>query len=268
MTRKEKNEYQIRSVSRALDLLEQYQGDVCELKLTELSRRLNTDKNYVLRLLATLESRGFVMKNRYSGGYLIGHAPLKLSQAWLKSKRFAQEGRHVLEQVSKMCRETVYLAAFRDRGVMCVNSIESTLPVRVDSKVYASLPLHCTALGKIMLAHARQIECLTFLQKRQLEKYTEQTIVSSGELMEHLQAIRDQGSAVDCDEFEPGLCGVAAPVRNFASQVIGAVGLVGPSSRLTSEDLHGELTRLVVGAAQATSLRLGYQQPGLTSERV
>jgi IclR family acetate operon transcriptional repressor len=115
-----------------------------------------------------------------------------------------------------------------------------------------------------MLAHAGQNERLAFFQKNHLEKYTAQTIVSSGGLMEHLQAIRDQGSAVDCEEFEPGMCGVAAPVHNFAAKVIGAVGLVGPSSRLASEKLHGELTRLVVGAAQAISLRLGYQKLGVS----
>lgn len=260
MVRKEKGEYLIQSVSRALDLLEQYRGDDGELKLSELSRRLNTNRNYVLRLLATLESRGFVMKNRYSGGFHLGHAALRLTQSWIRSKSLVQEGRQVLEQISQVCRETVYLAAFRERGVMCVDSIESTFPVRVDSQIYTSLPLHCTAPGKIMLAHAAPDKWLTFLRKEGLERYTEQTIVSSGELLRQLQAIREQGNAVDREEFEPGLCGVAAPVRNYASRVIGVVGLVGPSFRLVSDRLRGELAELVVAAARETSRRLGYQE--------
>jgi DNA-binding IclR family transcriptional regulator len=262
MNRKQKDEYQIQSVSRALDLLEQYQGETCELKPIELSTRLNASKNYVVRLLDTLESRGFVMKNHDTGGYHLGHAPLRLGQAWLKSERLAQEGRKVLEDVSGQCGETVYLAVFRNMGGMSVDCIESTFPVRVDSELYTSLPLHCTAPGKIMLAHASQNRRISCLERRPLKKYTEKTIASPGELMEHLDAIRERGIAVDCDEYEPGLCGVAAPVRNHASRVIGVVGLVGHSFRLAPDRLRGEFAQLMVNAARKTSQRLGYQEPG------
>jgi DNA-binding IclR family transcriptional regulator len=83
MIKKEKSEYLIQAVSHALDLLEQFRGDVDELGVTELSKRLKLHKNNIFRLLATLESRGYIEQNKVTENYLLGLKNLDLGQTFI-----------------------------------------------------------------------------------------------------------------------------------------------------------------------------------------
>ena len=84
MARKEKSEYIIQAVSHALDLLEQFHDEVDELGVTELSKRLKLHKNNVFRLLATLESRGYIEQNKATENYRLGLKALELGQTFIK----------------------------------------------------------------------------------------------------------------------------------------------------------------------------------------
>src|SRR5512133_104355 len=253
--------YQIQSVDRALSLLEQYRGDVSELKLSELGRLLQINKNYVLRLLATLEAHSFVERNKDTGGYSLGPTPLKLGRSWLGNKQLIRNGRQSLEQVASACSETVYLAAFRDGRVTYVDRIESTLPVRAVSLEYPNLPLHCTAPGKIMLAHAEQRYGNHLITQEPLQKFTGMTIGDPNTLTAHLREIRIQGYAVDTDEFEVGLAGIAAPVFDCAARVVGVVGMVGPSFRLEEhKPAGGGYAQLIMNAAGNISRLMGFSE--------
>ena len=84
MAKKEKSEYLIQAVSHALDLLEQFHGETDELGVTELSKRLKLHKNNVFRLLATLESRGYIEQNRVTENYRLGLKTLELGQTFIK----------------------------------------------------------------------------------------------------------------------------------------------------------------------------------------
>lgn len=259
MAKKEKNEYEIRSVSRALTLLEQFQDTEGELRITDLSRLLQTNKNYILRLLATLESYGYVEKNDQTGGYRLGVKNLFLGRAWIGNKRLVAEGRKTLEQLSALTGETVHLSVLQGETVTYADVLESTFPVRVVTVPGTSLPLHASAAGKLMLAHNGQ-KFGGYLQTGSLRKYSERTIISPIQLIRHLEEVRTKGYALDLEESETGLCGAAAPIRDFSSRVVAAVSIVGPGFRLEPEKLCGEIAQLVVGAAHEISRLLGYRR--------
>jgi len=254
MARKEKNEYLIQSVSLACSLLEQFRGDDRDLSVTELSRMLHVGKNNVFRLLATLEMRNFVEKNPATGAYRLGITSLKLGTACIRSKRFMQEARLPLEAVARQSNETVILAVFGEGGLVCEDVIESTLPVRVLAEIGTSLPLHCTAAGKVILAFGNEDELRPFTG-------SEPAATSMKALTGHLNTVREKGYAISFEEYRPDVCSIAAPVRNHISRVIGVISVVGPSYRSSPERLHGEIAPLVVRCASEISIRMGYHHP-------
>src|SRR5919108_3540610 len=101
MAKKEKSEYIIQAVDHALDLLEQFHEDVDELGVTELSKRLKLHKNNVFRLLATLESRGYIEQNRVTENYRLGLRWLQLGQTFIHQMGFLTQAKATLLDLAK-----------------------------------------------------------------------------------------------------------------------------------------------------------------------
>src|SRR5213078_3042274 len=131
--RREKANYVIQSVSHALDVLEQFAGDAEELGVTELSKRLRLHKNNVFRLLATLESRGYIEQNKATENYRLGIRCLQLGQTYVNQMGLLRQARPILEDVSRESRENTYVAVARRSAVVPLAVVESKLPVRIMS---------------------------------------------------------------------------------------------------------------------------------------
>src|SRR3972149_10446582 len=103
MVRREKSNYVIQSVSHSLDVLEQFYGSADEIGVTELSKRLKLHKNNVFRLLATLESRGYMEQNKVTENYRLGLKTLELGQTFVKQMGLLRQSRPVLEWLVREC---------------------------------------------------------------------------------------------------------------------------------------------------------------------
>src|SRR5438445_592086 len=146
--RREKSNYVIQSVSHSLDVLEQFFGEADELGVTELSKRLRLHKNNVFRLLATLESRGYIEQNRATENYRLGIRCLQLGQSYVQHMGLLRQAHPIMADLVRQVRETTYLAVLRRTAVVPVEVIEADRPVRIVSQLGEALPLHCTAAGK------------------------------------------------------------------------------------------------------------------------
>jgi IclR family transcriptional regulator, KDG regulon repressor len=256
--RREKTNYVIQSVAHALDVLEQFHGELDELGVTELSKRLKLHKNNVFRLLATLESRGYIEQNKATENYRLGIRCLQLGQTYVQQMGLLRQADAVLQSVAQQSRENTSLAVMRRGNVVPVKVVESNLPVRITSNVGEGLPLHSTALGKVFLAYASEDEARTMAGST-IEKFTERTIVDWNALVGHLKQVAERGYAVDGGEHLLDVRGVAAPVRDYTRNVVGALGVGGPAYRMTVERIDKELAPLVQQAAMDLSSRLGFQ---------
>src|SRR6266700_365489 len=118
MGKKEKSEYIIQAVSHALDLLEQFHDDVDELGVTELSKRLKLHKNNVFRLLATLESRGYIEQNRATENYRLGIKCLHLGRRYIHHMGLVKQARPILADIARKARESAFVAIARRDGVV------------------------------------------------------------------------------------------------------------------------------------------------------
>jgi DNA-binding IclR family transcriptional regulator len=259
MAKKEKSEYIIQAVSHALDLLEQFHDDVDELGVTELSKRLKLHKNNVFRLLATLESRGYIEQNRATENYRLGLKSLELGQTFIKQMGLLRQAKPILEKLVKDCNETSYVAIFKDGYIVYLDVVETDLTVRVVSRVGSRLPAYCTAAGKIHLAFLSDEELEETLPG-ELNQYTPTTFADRAKLKLELKKVAEQGYAIDDEEMDPGVRCVAAPIRDYTRRIVGAVSISGPSMRFPTERIEKEMIPLVVEAGEELSTRLGYHK--------
>jgi DNA-binding IclR family transcriptional regulator len=260
MARKDKSEYIIQAVSHALDLLEQFHGDVDELGVTELSKRLKLHKNNVFRLLATLESRGYIEQNKATENYRLGLKALELGQTFIKQMGLLRQAKPILEKIVDSCNETAYVAIFKEGSIVYLDVIETDMTVRVVSRVGSRLPAYCTASGKVHLAHLSDDEINELFPNRQFKSYTKTTITDREQLKEVLKTVAEKGYAIDDEEMDIGVRCVAAPIRDYTRRIVGAISISGPTMRLSDERIEKELIPLVQGSAEELSARLGYHK--------
>jgi DNA-binding IclR family transcriptional regulator len=256
---REKTNYVIQSVAHALDVLEQFYGELDELGVTELSKRLKLHKNNVFRLLATLESRGYIEQNKATENYRLGIRCLQLGQTYIQQMGLLRQAGRILEEVARQSHENTYVAVMRRASVVPISVVESTLPVRIISNVGEPLPLHATAVGKAYLAFESE-EGLRNILGNHLEKYTDKTITDFPALTDHLKKIAERGVAVDNGEHLVDVRSVAVPVRDYTRNVVGALAVSGPAYRLPVERIEKEITPLVVKAGKDLSNRLGFHE--------
>ncbi len=260
MAKKDKAEYIIQAVSHALDLLEQFHGDVDELGVTELSKRLKLHKNNVFRLLATLESRGYIEQNRATENYRLGLKSLELGQTFIKQMGLLRQAKPILEKLVTECNETSYVAIFKEGYIVYLDVVETDLTVRVVSRVGSRLPAYCTAAGKIHLAFMSDEEIEAVLPPGELKQYSANTLTDREALKRELRQIAEQGYAIDNEELDAGVRCVAVPIRDYTRRIVGAVSISGPSMRLNDDRIQKELVPLILQSGEELSTRLGYHR--------
>ncbi|WP_305041976.1 IclR family transcriptional regulator [Geoalkalibacter sp.] len=260
MARKEKSEYIIQAVSHALDLLEQFHDDVDELGVTELSKRLKLHKNNVFRLLATLESRGYIEQNKATENYRLGLKALELGQTFIKQMGLLRQAKPILEKIVERCNETAYVAIFKEGYIVYLDVVETNLTVRVVSRVGSRMPAYCTAAGKVHLAFMSDEEIDSLLPARTLKSFTANTITDREVLHKQLREVAAKGYALDDEELDLGVRCVAAPIRDYTRRIVGAISVSGPSMRIDDKRIEEEIVPLVIEAAEELSNRLGFHK--------
>jgi DNA-binding IclR family transcriptional regulator len=255
--RREKSNYVIQAVSHALDVLEQFRDHDEELGVTELSKRLKLHKNNVFRLLATLESRGYIEQNRATENYRLGVRCLQLGRSYVEQMGLLPQAHSVLRELARQTRETAFLAVLRGGAAVAIDVAETERTVRIASPLGELFPLHCTAAGKTLLAYESEDDAKALMGDT-LSRFTDRTCVDRQALVAQLRTIASGGYVIDMGEHADDVRAVAAPVRDYTRTVIAALTVTGPASRFQAERLEKELAPLVVRAAQDLSSRLGF----------
>jgi IclR family KDG regulon transcriptional repressor len=256
--KKAKSDYLIQSVSRALDILEAFAVGQEELGVTELSRKLKLHKNNVFRLLATLETRGWVEQDRDSGNYRLGLKTFEVASVFLQHLGLTKQAHPVVRVLAEESGETAYLAVLEGVSVVPIDAVETAQAVRVVSLLGRRLPAHAAALGKAQLAFRPAEEIEAVWKRSERGGPTPRTLSDPERLTADLRRVAEQEVAFEDEEVERGVRGVAAPIRDYGRRVVAAIGVVGPAFRLSLDRLEQELAPRVKAAAQQVARRLGY----------
>lgn len=250
--------YIIQTVSRAMDLLEQFQEGDAELGLTDLSTRMKLQKNNVFRLVVTLKEKNYIEMNNLTGKYRLGIKTRALGQVATRQINFENHSRPILNDLKQQCHETCNFSIIRDGNTYYLDGVESDLPVRVTQRVGSSQPLYCTAAGRVQLAFMEPEKRMELLSASELIKLTSRTITDTDLLLGELVKVANQGYAIDDQEHDAGVMEIAAPVFDAQGVIVGALSILGPEMRLAGQRLTVELLPLLCSSAERLSTSLGY----------
>ena len=242
---------EIQSLARGLkilDILGQAQDGV---SITELAELLGVDKASASRLVATLVNYGYAEKDEQTRRFHLGPQVVSLSRSVLARLPMRALAKPFLRQLMERTGECAHLALPAQGRVLYIDQVESPATLRVNAEVGTLNPLHCTALGKVLLAFGN-LELPT-----PLESFTPHTLTDPDRLRANLQQVRVQGYAVDDEEFDLGVRCIAVPVFDFRGKAVGSIGISGPATRVTSERLPGLAAR-VVEIGKALSERMSF----------
>jgi len=242
-------------VDRALTVLEilARQGNA---GVTEVGVELGVHKSTAFRLLAALESRGFVEQSESRGTYRLGFAVVRLAGAAVARLDLARESSRACEQLAAELGETVNVAVLDQGWAINISQVRGAASVASANWVGQRTPLHATSSGKVLLAFAAP-EVRALALAGTLEGYAPATITDPGVLGDVLAKIRIDGWACTEEEYEIGLNAVAAPVRGADGSVIAALSAAGPAYRLTPASF-GQIATHVVAAGHQISQRMGF----------
>jgi DNA-binding IclR family transcriptional regulator len=243
-------------VDRVVDILETFPRLGPELGVSDVSRALGLKKATTHRLLASLLRRNMVAQDPVSRRYRLGMKLWELGSLATNSMDWVERVKPHLQRLTDASGETTHLAILNDGQVLYVDKVESQRSLRMPSQVGRRLPVHCTGVGKALVAFLPPEVLGAIVARRGLPALTANTITDLAVLNEELAGVRARGYAVDNEEIEEGLVCLAAPVRDHTTHVVAAVSIAGPSSRLRPET-RTEQAREVVDAARAMSLALG-----------
>lgn len=236
----------LQSLNRGLEALDYLTARSEPSRLTDIALHLDVDKSNASHVLRTLVAAGYAEQTdnrRYKATSKVqpkqGHD--------LEEIIACREGLHqTLVDLVDLTGECSHMAVLVGTRVWYVDKISSPLPLKVDHPIGSLAPLHCTALGKAFLAFGDARETGA------LEPFTPKTITRPQALVAEIETTRRRGYAVDDEEFSPGIRCAAVPIYAAPGDMIAAIGVSGPSARVSLDRL-GELGTLIGERAAATS---------------
>lgn len=247
MVKNKENYFFINSLAKGMKALE-ILSDNEMLSVTQIAKIMNINRASSHRFLSTLRELGYVDKDSNSK-YFLTLKPLMLGMKLLDRFDIRKIAQPFLQELASKFNETINLGFFNGKEVMTIDKIDSTEILRMDASVGGSEPAHCTSLGKAILAYLPEQELEEYLDKAELKPRTAHTLTSKDQIKEELNKIRENGYAVDDEEFSVGLRCVGAPIFDYKGQAKYAISISGPSIRFG----HKRIDEMQIELRQAAS---------------
>jgi len=247
----------IQSIDRALQVLELFSLEKPEWGITEISKALNIYKSNVHNVLTTLAEKGFVMKDSKTDKYKLGIKFFELGSIVIKNMDLRKIAHPYIEELSKEFNETVHLGVLDKGRVVSIEREESDKSLCSHVEIGKRTPLHCTAVGKAIMAYLSEDEIKLIIREKGLEKFTENTITTKKDLENEFKKIRKQGHAVDKIEHEEGVRCVAGPIRDYTGKVVASMSISGPAFRINESNIPN-IAKKVKEYCDYISKEMGY----------
>jgi len=250
----------VQAVERALLILETLAEAAAPITITEIAQKTNLTLGTTHRLLYTMMQKGFVEQNNENSKYRLGIKAFQIGNAAAYAKDLRSVARPVMEDLQQIYNETVNLATLDGTEVVYVDQVESTsiVLVRMFARTGNRGPAYCTGSGKVLLSSLPQDKLEDIVYSTELKKYSNETITEPELLLKELNRVKQEGYALDLGERDEGVRCVAAPIKNYEGQVVAALSMSGPSTRITTQFIRNELVDAIKEAAKIISLQLGY----------
>lgn len=220
------------SVVRSFQLVEHLSREERGLTLTELARELDSPKSTTLKLLRTLEAERLVVYHRESKTYFLGPGATALAWLIINSPGLKAMCRPYLEHLAKVSTEDVYLGIREEDHIVYIDKVEGSQSIRLDIALGTRRHMHSSAVGKLFLAQMEEDSLEAWIRKNGLPAITASTLTESDALRRELNRIRQEGVSISQGENIEGIRAIAAPIHDVSGEVVAAVSVSGPRSRL------------------------------------
>lgn len=252
------DDYTVRAVERALQILNSFDEDHPERGVSDIAEAVNLHKATTHRILTTLLKYGFIERTSSGSSYKLGVQLLDLGSRVNRRMNVRREALPFITRLASEIDEAIDLSVFDQNQILCVEMIQSSHALTVAASVGKRLPAHCTAGGKLFLAH---------FSKEKLDQYfleplvglTQFSITDLPTLKKDFEKIRKNGYAVDEQELELGVRAVAAPIYDANSQMVASVSVPSPISRINEKRIK-EIVPILLKTTLEISRRLGYTE--------
>ncbi len=246
------------SVERALAILTCFTDAQPRLRVADVVRHLDLSQSTVSRLLATMETLGFVRRDPQTGLYELGLELVTLAGVVLNQSEIRRQAVPELAAVAQDLGLAANLAVLHGDAIFYLATVEGPKAPKLFTMIGRRNPLHCTGMGKILLAHLAEPERDALLARIPYPQFTPATAGSADALRPQLTLAVERGYAVEREELAFGRACVAAPIRDASGVAVAATSISGPLSALDLDHREGELARRVIEMADHISHRLGF----------
>src|SRR5690625_843011 len=258
----------VKSARRTLELLEAVAERPDGVTFSELGEVLDIPQSSLYGLLQTVVAARWLVFDEETKQYFVGVKMWEAGQRFKRSREVTIRTRQYLLAAQRTLGETIQLGILDDLDIVYIDKVEGTRPLRLVSEVGGRLPAYVTAIGKVLLAELPEERLLDRFGGATLERYTEQTITSGDELIDHLGTIRRQGYATDLGEYSPGVFCIAVPIRDAGGRAVAAMSCSVSQTLIDLGEVNEqEIATVLEDQATNASVALGMPEPAAPTRR-
>ena len=240
----------IKSVKKAIDILELFSRVEPRLSLSSISEKLGFPKATTYHLLTTLVSCGYIEKDEQDL-YFLGTRVIEISQNAKVNVELRDQAAPFIRELGDFCNESIYLATRYGNAIFYIYAIETSRRLLSRSVVGMQAMMHCTGIGKAFLAFLSEEEIDRIISKAGLPGFTESTITERAKLIDELREIRVNGYAIDNEEHEENTFCIGAPIFNNAGKVIASCSVSG-----TDKEIINSRKKIILPQLITTAMRI------------
>lgn len=250
----------IQSVERALKIIDLFDEHTTELKITEISERMDLHKSTVHSLLKTLQEHSYINQNPENGKYRLGLKLAERGNFVISNMDISKVAKKYLLELSEKTGQTVHLGVLDGRAGVYIDKVEGKQSIIRYSRIGRRLPLHSTAIGKVLLAFQNPAEIQRLLKDYHYQHQTTRTITNEAVFRKEIERIQEHGYAVDNEENEQGVRCVAVPIFNGKGQVLAAISISTLVSRISDQELSVFIELLKASCNELSEqMKYGYE---------
>jgi IclR family KDG regulon transcriptional repressor len=248
----------VQSVDRTLTILEVLSDYNDGLGITEISSLVNLHKSTVHRLLSTLIYKGYVVQDEESSKYKITFKLFELGSKKVHKLDLLKISRPYTKMLMESVNEVVHLIIREETDIVYIDKVEANNTISMASRIGKRNPMYCTATGKAILAFLPEEEIREVWNNSKVVKLTENTNTDFILFKKELQTIKNNGYAIDNEENEIGVKCVGAPIFNMSGEVVAAISVTGPVTRITDDKIDF-ISKEVIKITNLISKEMGYK---------
>lgn len=238
------------TIDKTFTILDAIVESETPVSVSEMGARFGLPKATVHRICVFLERKGFVQRELDGKRFTIGQNLIDLAHRTVRAS-FKLGSRHaILQALSERIGETCNIGILDRDRIVYIDRVEANWPLTIQFRTGSTVPLHCTAIGKLFLAHLPADQVDRLLGAAPLQRYTDTTITNEAALQRELERIRSQGYSLDNEEYLGGVVCIAVPILDREGKVCAALATQAPCARMSLTEIQRHLPSLRKGAAQ------------------